>query len=189
MYGMTEATRMRGGRIGMTAMIVVAAATLIVAGCGAPRSGGGNGTGGGGGTGTPCPPPPAAPGQDQQIHLVWQSGAWKVQLSGGQYQNAANYHSAIARCDGPTKFIIDVVGPNPPTFKDKGALDVWEGQNAKSTPQSGIHSTQILGPVIEKDGKLVFYDLNQGGAVTLNYQLNFNSGPSVDPIMDNGGSN
>ena len=34
---------------------------------------------------------------------------------------------------------------------------------------------------------LIFWDLNQGDAVTLNYSLQFNSGPSVDPIIDNGG--
>ena len=36
---------------------------------------------------------------------------------------------------------------------------------------------------------LIFWDLNEGAAVTLNYRLNFDSGPSVDPIVDNGGGN
>ena len=190
MHGMTEATRMRGGRIGITTIAVIAGATLIVTGCGAPRSGGGNGTGNGGGSASPCPPAPAAPGPDQQVHLVWQSNDWMVALGTNPPVKPANAHSQVARCVGPTKFVLDIVGNTSASFMNQGALDVWEGDNAKSNRKQGINSTQILGPVITKDGKLVFYDLNQGNAVTLNYQLNFNNGVKpVDPIMDNGGSN
>jgi hypothetical protein len=37
---------------------------------------------------------------------------------------------------------------------------------------------------------MVFYDLNQGEAVTIYYSLNLDNGQSVDPIIDNrGGGN
>ena len=85
-------------------------------------------------------------------------------------------------------FVVDIAGHPTASFKDPGGLTVWTG--SKSAPQQGINSTQILGPVITKDGKLVFFDLNQGNPVTLNYALHFNNGvPSVDPIIDNGGNN
>jgi hypothetical protein len=112
-----------------------------------------------------------------------------VALGANQPVKPAAAHSKIARCTGPTQFIVDIVGNTSASFKNQGSLDVWEGANAKSQPKQGINSTQILGPVVTKDGKLIFYDLNQGNAVTLNYQINFNNSvKSVDPIMDNGGS-
>jgi hypothetical protein len=87
-------------------------------------------------------------------------------------------------------FVVDIQGSSPPTFKDPGALSVWTG--SKSAPQQGVNSTQILGPVIEKDGKsLVFYDLNYGDPVILYYGFSFKEPgiPPVDPIVNNGGGN
>jgi hypothetical protein len=70
-------------------------------------------------------------------------------------------------------------------FHPQTPLTVWAGP--KGTPQSGI-DTQILGPVLTKDGKLVFYDLNMGDPVKLSYSIHFQGNvPSVDPIIDNGG--
>jgi hypothetical protein len=86
-------------------------------------------------------------------------------------------------------FEVDIQGPGSSTisFDDTNGLSVWTG--SKSTPQAGINSTQILGPIITKQGSLIFWDLNQGGPVTLNYSLHFKNGvPPVDPIVDNGGS-
>ena len=86
-------------------------------------------------------------------------------------------------------FVVDIQGPPTVSFKDPGGLDVWEGEGKKMQPQPGINSTQILGPIVTKKGKqLIFFDLNQGGSVTPNYRLNFDSGPSADPIVDNGGT-
>jgi hypothetical protein len=34
---------------------------------------------------------------------------------------------------------------------------------------------------------MVFFDLNDGPAQTLNYAIHFTNKPSVDPIIDNGG--
>lgn len=83
-------------------------------------------------------------------------------------------------------FEVDIQGNPSVSFKDPDGLSVWTG--SKSSPQSGINSTQILGPVVTKNGKqLIFWDLNQGDAVTLNYSLQFDSGPPVDPIIENGG--
>lgn len=186
MHGMTEASRLQAGKMGSSAIAVVAAASLLLAGCGAPRSGNAGGTGS-------CPPPPAAGGPEQQVHLLWQktTNDWMVQLGGATPVKPAAAHTPLPRCTGPTKFVVDVIGNSSATFVTKGGgLDVWEGNNAKSQWKKGVNTVQILGPDITDDGKLVFYDLNQGNPVTLNYQLNFNNGvKSVDPIMDNGGSN
>ncbi len=45
MHGMTEASRLQAGKMGSSAIAVVAAASLLLAGCGAPRSGNAGGTG------------------------------------------------------------------------------------------------------------------------------------------------
>ena len=83
-------------------------------------------------------------------------------------------------------FDVDIQGKPSVSFKDPDGLSVWTG--SKSAPQSGINSTQILGPIVTKGGKqMIFWDLNQGDPVTLNYSLQFDSGPPVDPIIDNGG--
>ena len=85
-------------------------------------------------------------------------------------------------------FVVDILGNSGASFKDPDGLSVWPG--SKSIPQSGVNSTQILGPIVTKNGKeLVFYDLDEGDAITLNYSLHFDNGtPSVDPIISNGGS-
>lgn len=166
----------------MKKMGTIAAATLILAGCSAPKSGG-TGTGRGN---------PAKQGKPVEVGLVWNKAKneWKVKLNGGGEQDPKNAHSKLDRnIVGPTMFevTIDGGGSTPPTFK-ADALWVWEGQGKKNSPQQGINSTQILGPVMKKDGTLVFWDLNQGDPVTLNYQFNFeNNVPAVDPIIDNGG--
>src|SRR4051812_36436935 len=174
------ATQLQAGRAERLKKIaLVVAATLVVAGCGKSQNVRGNGN-------------PADPGPTQKIQLVWKhaTNQWKVKLNGGSEQDPKNARTNLSRnTTGPTKFevSIDGGGSTPPTFASD-ALWVWEGQGQKSSPQNGIHSTQILGPVLAKDGSLVFWDLNQGGAVTLNYQFNFtNSVPPVDPIIDNGG--
>lgn len=156
------------------------AATLILAGCNqrAPGSGGG-------GTGKP----PKA-GTTQMIHLVWKGSDWKVKLNGGGEEDPKTAKTSLAAGDGPTKFVVDIQGPTTATFKDTGSLDAWEGVNAKSSPQVGVNSTQILGPSFTRDGKqMIFWDLNEGAPVTVNYRINLTTGPSVDPIIDNGGGN
>ena len=166
----------------MKAILAVSAATLILAGCNGSKGGGG---GGGAGTGKP----PAA-GATQKVHVVWQAGAWKVSFNGGNPQNPSTAKTTLAQNAGPTMFVVDIQGPTTASFKDPGGLDVREGVNAKSQPQTGIKSTQILGPTVSNGGKqLIFWDLNYGAPVTVNYRLNFDSGPSVDPIVDNGGGN
>jgi hypothetical protein len=156
-------------------MTAVLAAALILTGCGVPK---------GQGSGNPGQPGPA-----QKIHLVWKQATndWKVKLNGGGEENPKSAKTMLAQYTGPTMFEVDIQGSTTVSFKDPGGLDVWEGDGKKSQPQSGINSTQILGPIINKQGNLIFWDLNQGDPVTLNYRLNFNSGPSVDPIIDNGG--
>jgi hypothetical protein len=112
-----------------------------------------------------------------------------VKLNGGGEENPNAATTHLGTGTGPTMFVVDIQGSSTATFKDPGGLSVWTG--SKSTPQAGINSTQILGPIITKQGKLVFWDLNQGSSVTLNYSLHFNENgvPSVDPIIDNGGGN
>ena len=112
-----------------------------------------------------------------------------VKLNNGPEVKPALAKTTLAKGTGPTKFIVDITNYPTATFKDPGGLSVWTG--SKSAPQSGINSTQILGPVVTDNGrKLIFYDLNQGPPVVLNYELHFNSGiKSVDPIVDNGGGN
>jgi hypothetical protein len=170
----------------MKTIAAIFGATLILAGCG----GGTGQTGGGGGGGGN--PNPVQPGADQKIHLVWKQAdnAWKVKLNGGPEEDPKTATTKLDPGVGPTKFEVDIQGPSSPpiSFKDPGGLSVWTG--SKSAPQAGINSTQILGPIITKQGNLIFWDLNQGDPVTLYYSLHFNNGvPSVDPIVDNGGGN
>ena len=167
----------------MTKIAVISAAALLLAGCEAKKA--------------PAPPPgpapanPAQPGPDQLVHLVWKQATseWMVKLNGGPEQPPAQAHTSLAPGVGPTKFVVDITNYPTATFKDPGGLAVWVG--AKSASQQGINSTQILGPIVTDNGrKLIFYDLNQGSPVTLNYELHFNGGvKSVDPIIDNGGGN
>lgn len=170
----------------MKTIIAVSAAALVLAGCKNQASTSNN-------TVPPGAHQPPAKGNNQSVELVWhpgtgsQPGTWKVKLNNGQEQDPATAKTTLNPEDGPTMFTVKVGGAA--TFKDDGGLDVWEGDNAKSQPQSGINSTQILGPIVSKSGKeLTFFDLNYGDKVTLNYRLNFNGTvPSVDPIIDNGG--
>lgn len=154
---------------------VIFGASLLLAGCGGSKvQGGGN-------------PNPVKPGPDQKVHLVWKQATseWKVMLNGGGEENPSTAKIALAKGIGPTMFLVDIQG-SPVSFKDPGGLSVWTGD--KSAPRSGINSTQILGPVVTKNGKqLIFWDLNQGDPVVLNYSLYLDSGPPVDPIIDNGG--
>ena len=178
---LTYATELKVGRTGrMKTIAPIFAATLALAACGGQKvQGGGN-------------PNPVQPGTSQKVHLVWKKATneWKVKLNGGNEVNPAAAKTELPTGTGPTMFEVDIQGPGSSTisFLDPGGLSVWTG--SKSTPQAGINSTQILGPVITKQGTLIFWDLNQGDPVTLNYSLQFNNGvPSVDPIVDNGGGN
>lgn len=131
---------------------------------------------------------PPKPGPPQQVHLIWKQATnqWMVKLNNGGEENPKTAKITLPKGTGPTMFIVDIAGYPTASFKDPGGLDVWE--NSKGT-SPGINSTQILGPIVTRDGKLVFYDLNQGNPVTLYYSFNFNNGvPSIDPIIDNGGS-
>jgi hypothetical protein len=193
MHGLTCPTKLEAGRTGrMKTIAVIAAATLLLAGCNAPKGGGGSSGGGGGGGGGSSGKAPKQ-GQGQQVDLVWHPapapGYWKVKLNHGQEEDPATATTKLDPDVGPTMFTVDISGAA--TFKDPGGLDVWEGANAKSQPQSGINSTQVLEPIVTKNGKrLIFFDLNYGSRAMLNYRLNFNNGvPSVDPIIDNGGGN
>lgn len=156
-------------------IVILCAATMLIAGCGHQREANGN---------------PPKQGPAQQVRLNWKQATneWMVQLNNGPEVKPAAAHSPLAKATGPTMFVVDIVGNSTASFKDPDGLSVWTG--SKSAPQSGVNSTQILGPIITKDGKeLVFYDLNEGDPVTLNYSLHFNNGiPTADPIIDNGGS-
>lgn len=177
MHGVKFATKMEaGGARRLKTIAIITATALLVAGCGAPKvRNSGN---------------PKQPGPPEKVLLTWSQSdnAWKVQLNGGPQKDPKTAKTTLAQGTGPTMFIVDINGSTNATFKDPGGLAVWTG--SKSAPQSGINSTQILGPVVTKQGKqLVFWDLNQGDPVTLNYGLYFNESgiPPVDPIIDNGG--
>jgi hypothetical protein len=148
---------------------MLCAATMLLAGCEKPGPrGGGN---------------PVGPGQPQEVHLIWNAGQnqWKVKLNNGAEQPPTNATIVLPEGTGPTMFTVDIAGKQA-AFKEPGGLTVWE--NSKSgTPGS----TQILGPIITKQGKMVFYDLNQGAAVKIYYSLNLDNGETVDPIIDNRG--
>lgn len=167
-------TREVGGTGRMKTVAAIVAATLGLAGCGAPKAvHNGN---------------PAQPGPTQKIHLIWKGAEWKVKLNGGNEEDPKTATTKLNKDVGPTMFEVDIQGATQASFKDPGGLSVWTGDKLK--PQSGINSTQILGPIVTKRGNqsvLTFWDLNQGDHVVLNYSLHFDSGPSVDPIIDNGG--
>ena len=172
-----------------TKIALISAAALLVVGCDGKKEPGNAAGNTVGNTVAPGSGKPHGPGTGQQVDLIWKQGtnSWKVKLNNGPEQDPATATTSLALNVGPTMFTVNIGGSA--TFKDPGALDVWEGPGAKSSPQSGINSTQILGPIITKNGKtLIFYDMNYGSGVTINYRLNFNNGvPSVDPIIDNGG--
>ncbi len=177
MHGLIFATKLEGKTRRLKTIATVTVAALLVAGCGGPKMRtSGN---------------PKQQGPTQTVQLKWKGTEWKVKLNGGPEENPKTAETKLtANVTGPTMFVVDIDGSTA-TFKDPGGLTVWEG--SKLTPQPGINSTQILGPIVftDKHNKqtLVFWDLNQGGPVKLNYSLHFNEPgvPSVDPIIDNGG--
>lgn len=126
----------------------------------------------------------------EEVQLKWQGAPhnnWKVRLNGGGEQNPKDAKTTLPQGAELTMFVVDIADNQNATFKNPGGLSVWEGQNAKLSPQPGINSTQIIGPFVTNKGKtLVFFDRNQGNKVTLNYALHFNNGiPTVDPIIEN----
>jgi hypothetical protein len=174
MYGLSCVSGLEASKTGRMKIAAISAAALLVAGCG-DRQMRAN---------------PTQQGTEQQVHLIWKpaTNEWKVKLNGGPEVNPGSAKTTLSKGTGPTMFVVDIAGHPNASFKDPGGLTVWTG--SKSAPQPGINSTQILGPVVAKDGKLVFFDLNQGDPVALNYGLHFNNGvKSVDPIIDNGGNN
>ena len=174
MHSLSCATRAQGGGTRRAKKIaVIVGATLLLAGCSNPRVQGGR------------KPPKQGPAQN--VHLVWKGSYWKVKLNGGGEEDPKTATIKLPYGTGPTMFVVDIQGSSTATFKDSGALQVWE--NSKSNPQAG--STQILGPTVDKEGKqLIFYDLNVGSPVKLYYSIQLNNSfPTVDPIVDNGGGN
>lgn len=168
-----------GGAIRSRTIALVGAATLLLAGCGGHQTKN-NG------------PNPTKPGATQKIQLIWKQATktWMVIMPGNPHeQDPKTALTLLAYGVGPTEFDVSIHGGSTtPTFKSFDALSVWPGD--KSAPQSGINSTQILGPIVAGDGKtLVFYDLNQGDPVKLSYSLSFNEAgvPPADPIINNGG--
>ena len=156
----------------MSKTIAIAAAALLLTGCQKAKMQDSS--------------PNKVPTED--VELKWKAGSqdnWKVKLNGGAETEPKNAKTTLAQGADPTMFVVYISDNENVTFKDPGGLSVWEG--AKSSPQPGINSTQIIGPIVTNKGKtLVFFDLNRGNKVTLNYELHFNNGfPSVDPIIEN----
>jgi hypothetical protein len=182
MHGLTFATKLEAGRTRRTKTIAtIIAAAFLVAGCGGSKA--------------QISSNPKQQGATQYIQLKWKQpqNAWKVKLSptGPELDPKTAETKLTANVTGPTMFVVDI-HDSTATFKDQDPLTVWTG--SKSAPQPGINSTQILGPIVFTDKhtnkeRLVFWDLNQGGPVKLNYSLHFNEPgvPPVDPIIDNGG--
>lgn len=167
----TKGLQKKGGR----KIVLLVATTLALAGCASQstmqRSG-----------------KPPKHGTAQQIHLVWNGKDWSIK---GATVPPGKFHTSIPKGDGPTEFVVDISG-NGATFNASAPLSVWVGDKSQPPQTPGtIDSTQILGPIVDKNGKeLIFYDLNYGDEVTLNYSLYFNEPgvPAVDPIIDNGGN-
>jgi hypothetical protein len=178
MHGLTFATKLEAGRTGrLKTIATITAAALLVAGCGGPSP-------------STSPKPqavgdnPKKQGPPELVHLKWKGTGWKVKLGNGNEEDPDKAKTTLR--EGPTMFVVDIQGKNA-TFRNQDPLAVWEG--SKSAPKSGINSTQIIGPSFNKQGNLVFWDLNQGPPVTLYYSIHFNEPdvPPVDPIIDNGG--
>ena len=176
MHGITCATSLEAGKTRRTkTFATIFAASLILADCGGPKTlGNGN---------------PPKQGTAEEVHLIWKQATneWKVKLKNGPEVKPKDAITTLAKGTGPTMFVVDIAG-NAATFSNTEPLTVWTGDKGQAKP--GIEGTQILGPIFAKGGKLVFYDLNQGDPVRLNYAIHFNEAgiPSVDPIVDNGGS-
>jgi len=156
----------------MQKTIAIAAAAMLLAGCQKAEVQGG----------------PDYPGPTEEVKLKWIEGQskWMVQLRGQAEKEPKDAKTIIPQGADPTMFVVNISGHQDATFKNPGGLSVWEGENAKSLPQQGINSNQIIGPIVTENGrKLVFFDLNTA-QVTLNYALHFNNGiPTVDPIIEN----
>ena len=141
---------------------------------------------------------PPEQGEVQTVELELKNdNTWKVKVKNTNEQDPKKAKTILAENVGPTMFEVTIKEGTPATFTATDPLAVWEGagpngQKAAQPAQWGISSTQIIGPYLKDGGKkLVFYDLNYGSKVTLNYALRFkeNGVPPVDPIIENGGGN
>lgn len=162
--------------LGLKRLAVICAASVLLAGCV------------GGKSPQAQRKQPPKQGAVRKVLLIWQDPEWKVQLPGKAPVKPDQAKSKLDPNVGPTKFEVTFQGAGTglTVFKDPDGLSIWEG--SKTSPQSGVKSTQIIGPFVSKDGKmLVFYDLNYGDPVNLSYELMFNDKPKVDPIIENGG--
>lgn len=168
----------------MTKIALIATAALVVVGCKAQQA-----------KNNAAEPvetnavQPSLAGTAEEVHLIWKgANEWKVKLNSGPEKKPKEAKTKLTNGSGPKMFIVDIQdAPAGTTFKNPGGLSAWEGEFAKDTPQSGINSTQILGPAIS-DGKLVFVHLNEKRTTPLfiNYELHFSNGVvSVDPIIEN----
>ena len=153
----------------MSKITAIAAAALLLIGCGKAQMQRGH---------------YKVPTVEVGLHWDTATNKWLVDLDGTGKQNPKQAKTIIPTGADATMFVVDIAGAQ--TFKNSGPISIWECENAKSLPQSGINSNQIIGPFVTKNRKsLVFFDLNTT-KVTLNYELHFNSGiPTVDPIIEN----
>lgn len=167
----------------MKTIVGISAATLLLAACKAPQVQDNAGQPAQANGVQPAQADAALQIGTQRVQLKWKQAdsKWVVKLNGGAEKDPASAKTTLPKDSGPAMFIVDIDGKSV-TFKNPGGLTVWEG--SKSNPQG---SAQILGPVIATNGKLVFWNLNQGNQVTLYYSLNLSDGTSIDPIIDNGG--
>src|SRR5687768_2345574 len=77
----------------------------------------------------------------EEVQLKWNGAPdnnWKVRLNGGGEQNPKDAKTTLPQGAELTMFVVDIAGAA--TFNNSGPLSVWEGENAKSLPQSGINS-------------------------------------------------
>lgn len=158
---------------------------------------------GGGGKDVQPPAPqakkPPKQGEVQTVELFLKEGnIWKVKVKGNpNEQDPKKAKTILDENVGPTMFEVTIKEGTATFTASDLPLAVWEGtgpngEKAPAPAQWGIGSTQIIGPYLKDNGKkLVFYDLNYGSKVTLNYALRFkeNGVPPVDPIIENGGGN
>ena len=169
----------------MTKMAAISAAALLLAGCEAQQA-----------QNNAAEPlettaeQPLLAGQPEEVHLIWKkdTNEWMVKLNNDAEKKPKEAKTKLTKRSGPKMFIVDIQdAPAGTTFKNPGGMSAWEGEFDKNKPQSGINSTQILGPALS-DGKLVFVHLNEYRPTPLfiNYELHFNNGvKSVDPIIEN----
>jgi hypothetical protein len=170
---------------GWKRIAVVCAATTLAAGCNTKSE-------------MRAKKPPVS-GDVQTVELDLKPGnVWQVKLKNSPNpQNPKKAKTDLPKDTGPTMFVVTIKQSAPATFKTSGGLTAWEGAltptGEKAPPPASPfqNSTQIVGPIVMDGGKtLIFFDLNYGDPVTLNYALHFNGSiPSVDPIIENGGGN